>query len=200
VLAVINQVFFGALHLRNSTVALTAQSLPLDRGINTIKDDLVGIMPPGTNQGTMIGAMGTDVTGVGMTTPPLLEIFTATGTIRDDVPWGDVQKVDYWLQAPTNRNSGSVGKDLIRGVTRNLLATVPDSPDPQLVMSNVDDFHFSFYDGTNWNTVWSSTLSNVPQAIKVFLTFATPKSGGSPISPPIQIVVPVIMGITTNTN
>jgi hypothetical protein len=187
VLAAINAVFFGSLKLRASSIDSTQQLLPVDRAVNTIKRDLLGIVPPGT----MAGPMGTDATGVGITDPIALELFTTTGIIRDDVPWGDVQKIDFILREPTNRVPGMTGKDLFRGITRNLLATVPDAPDMHLVISNVDNLRFSFFDGTNWNDAWSTTLSNVPVAIKVFLTFSTQKSGKA-VNAPIQFLVPVV--------
>lgn len=195
VLAAINTVFFGALHLRNATVKTTENTLPVDRALNTLKRDLIAIVPPATNG--LAGVMGTDATAVGMTQPLILEFFTASGTVSDDVPWADVQKIDYWLQDPTNRNSGAVGKDLIRGVTRNLLATTPEAPEPHRVIGDVQNLRFSFFDGTNWNDTWSINLSNVPVAIKGFLTFAAPR-GGQPVNPPIQFLVPVVMSASTN--
>ncbi|HXC98395.1 MAG TPA: prepilin-type N-terminal cleavage/methylation domain-containing protein, partial [Verrucomicrobiae bacterium] len=95
VLAAINAVFFGALRLRASTVAVAEQTLPVERAVEIIKNDLVCIRPPSTNG--YIGPMGTDATAVGMTKPLLLELYTSSAQISDDVPWGDVQKIDYWL-------------------------------------------------------------------------------------------------------
>ena len=141
--------------------------------------------------------MGTDATAVGMTKPLLLELYTSSARISDDVPWGDVQKIDYWLQSPTNNASGATGMDLIRGVTRNLLASTPEAPEPHRLLGNVQNMRLSYYDGTNWNDTWSTTLSNVPQAIKVFLTFTRP-ADGAPVNPPFQFVVPVITQLSTN--
>lgn len=195
VLTAINTVFFGALHLRTATVGVAEQSLPVERAVETIKNDLVCIRPPSTNG--YIGPMGTDATAVGMSQPLLLELYTSSARISDDVPYGDVQKVDFWLQNPTNAASGTTGKDLIRGITRNLLASTPESPEPHRLIGNVQDMHFSFFDGTNWNSTWSVTLSNVPIAVKVFLSFTKP-SDGMPAVPPLQFVVPVITELSTN--
>ncbi len=140
--------------------------------------------------------MGTDATAIGMTQTPLLEIFTSSAAISDDVPWGDVQRIDYWLQAPPNAANSS-GKDLVRGVTRNLLATTPDTPVQDVLISDVQNLRFSFYDGTNWNDTWSTTLSNIPAAIKVSISFATPKNG-KPATPPVQFLVPVVTQSPTN--
>jgi prepilin-type N-terminal cleavage/methylation domain-containing protein len=195
VLAAVNAVFFGALRLRASTTAVAEQTLPVERAVETIKNDLVCIRPPSTNG--YIGPMGTDATMVGTSHPLILELFTSSARISDDVPWGDVQKIDYWLQPPTNSAAGSSGMDLIRGVTRNLLASTPESPEPHRLLGNVQNLRFSYFDGTNWNDSWSTTLSNVPQAIKGFLTFTAPRDG-TPASPPFQFVVPVITQLSTN--
>jgi prepilin-type N-terminal cleavage/methylation domain-containing protein len=195
VLTAINAVFFGALHLRSTTVAVAEQALPVERAVETIKDDLVCIRPPSTNG--FIGPMGTDATAVGMSQPLILELYTSSARISDDVPWGDVQKIDYWLQNPTNATRGATGKELIRGITRNLLASTPESPEPHHLLDDVQNLRFSYFDGTNWNDTWSTTLSNVPQAIKVFLTFTRP-ADGTPASPPFQFVVPILTQLSTN--
>jgi type II secretion system protein J len=193
VLVAINSVLFGALHLRNSTVAIAEQTLPVERAVESIKNDLVCIRPPSTNG--YIGVMGTDTNAVGVSQSPILEIYTSSGRISDDLPWGDIQQVFWWLQAPTNNSTS--GRDLIRGVNRNLLATAPATPEAHCILHNVSDMHLSFYDGTNWEPTWSVTLSNVPQAIKVFLTFSKPPDG-TPTSPPMQFLVPIITQLSTN--
>ena len=193
VLTAINAVFFGAMRLRNTTVKVAEQTAPVERALTVLKRDLVGIVPPGE----LAGPMGTDATMIGVNQTLILEFFTTTGIVKDDVPWGDLQKIDYWLQDPTNKNSGAVGKDLIRGITANLLPSTPVAPEAHRVIGGVESFRLSFFDGTNWNDVWPIANSNTPAAIKAFLTFATPK-GGSPASPPIQFLVPVLIQSSTN--
>jgi prepilin-type N-terminal cleavage/methylation domain-containing protein len=195
VLTAINAVFFGALRLRSTTVAVAEQALPVERAVETIKNDLVCIRPPSTNG--FIGPMGTDATAVGMSQPLILELYTSSAHVSDDVPWADIQKIDYWLQSPTNATRGATGKDLIRGITRNLLASTPEAPEPHRLLGNVQNLRLSYFDGTNWNDTWSVQLSNVPQAIKVFLTFSAP-ADGTPATPPFQFVVPVITQLSSN--
>ncbi len=193
VLTAINSVFFAALHLRDATVKVAQETMPVERALDIIKKDVAGIMPAGT----LPGVMGTDATMIGVTQPLVVEFYTSTGIIHDDYPSDDVQKVDYWLQDSTNRNSGAVGKDLMRGVTSNLLPSSPLAPTAQKILSGVQSFYYSYFDGTNWNNSWSIQLSNTPVAMKAFLTFAAPKNG-SPISPPVQFYVPVLTEISTN--
>ena len=193
VLAAINTVFFAALRLRNRTTEATERTLPVESAVAAIKRDLLGTVPPGA----MAGVMSSDTTTVGISQPVSLEFYTAAGIVADEVPWGDIQKVDYWLQAPTNQAaSASGGKDLVRGVTRNLLATTQETPEQQVLIDNVQNLRFSYFDGTNWNDTWSSTLSNIPTAIKVFINFSAKAGGATNI--PVQFVVPIITQASTN--
>jgi prepilin-type N-terminal cleavage/methylation domain-containing protein len=194
VLAALNAVFFGALRLRLRMAGITEQTLPRDYAVETMKRDLVGIVPPGV----LAGPMGSDVSAVGMTQPAALEIYTTTGATRTDVPWGDMQRVDYSLQEPTNRTATTTtGRDLMRGVTRNLLASTPEPPEQQLLLSDVQTLQFSYYDGTNWNDSWSQTLSNIPVAVKVSIEFAPAASGGI-VNLPLKFLVPVVSQSRTN--
>ena len=165
VLAAIYATLFGAMHLQARTQEVTAQNLPMDRALAVIKQDLMCIMPPGTSTNSLVGIMGTDSAGVGLMQTPLLEIYTSSGKVGDSSPWCGVQKIDYWLQPSTNRN-GPLGQDLMRGITHSLLPAIPSTPDEQQVLlQNVQRLQFSFFDGTNWNDAWSTTLTNIPVAI-----------------------------------
>jgi hypothetical protein len=54
-----------------------------------------------------------------------IELYTTTGALRADQPWSEIQKVTYELRLPADRSQP--GRDLIRSVTRNLLAPSPPS-------------------------------------------------------------------------
>jgi len=192
VLAALNTVFFSAMRMRATTTAMVQTVLPSDRAISVMKADLAGIVPVGV----MAGPMGSDIAGVGMTQPAALEIYTSTGVLSADAPWGPIQKIDYSLQDPTNKFTSN-GKDLVRGVTRNLLAVTPPAPDQHVLLGDVQRLRFSYYDGTNWNESWSAVLSNTPVAIRVSIDF-TPSRSDLPTSPPVQFVVPIYAQARTN--
>jgi prepilin-type N-terminal cleavage/methylation domain-containing protein len=192
VLATINTLFFGALHLREKVTAAAEQTMPVDHAIAMMKHDLQCIVPVGV----LAGPMGSDAPGIGMTTPPLLEIYTGSAELSEDSPWGDMQKVDYTLRAPTNRTT-FVGRDLVRGVTHNLLSTGTIVPDQQTLLQDVQNLQFSYYDGTNWNDTWSVSLSNIPVAIKVSIDFAVEK-GNALSQPKVQFLVPIVTWSNTN--
>jgi hypothetical protein len=119
-----------------------------------------------------------------------LDFFTSTGQLSDDVPWGDIQEVNYQLQEPADRLH-TYGRDLVRTVTRNLLATSTQAADVQKLVGNVEELDFSFFDGLQWRDVWDTTAgdTNLPAAIKVSVRMAT-RNGPSPASAqPVELLV-----------
>jgi type II secretion system protein J len=190
VLAAVNTVFFAGLRLRAKTTETLEDALPTDRAVSVIARDLAGVVPPGV----LAGVMSSDTTVPGISQQVALELYTTTGIINDTEPWGDIQKIDYSLQFPTN-HTGLPGQDLVRSVTRNLLATDTETPVSESLLSGVQSLKFSYFDGTNWNDTWSSTLSNIPAAIRVSIDFATSKTDPQ-LKIPIQLLVPIVM----NTN
>ena len=56
---------------------------------------------------------------------------------------------------------------------------------------------FTYYDGTNWNDTWSTTLSNAPVAVKVSINFATSKTD-TQVKFPVEFLVPVVSWGNTN--
>lgn len=162
VLAAINSVFYGALKLRNKTVASLDETEPVDHAFATIRRDLANIVAPnGTNyalQTTLISQ-----TQFGQITP---DMYTATGQIDGLTPWGDVQKISYGLVPSADGTS----RDLVRLVSHNLLATTTEIPEQQWLLGGVQSIAFHYFDGTQWADVWDTTTqSNLPTAIKVDL-------------------------------
>jgi hypothetical protein len=128
------------------------------------------------------------------------DFYTSGGELDGVVPWGNMQKVDYLLAAPTNGYRGP-GRDLIRAVTRNLLSlTQPPSPDEQhAILSGVQTVTFLYYDGAQWDPSWDTTQqTNLPLAIKVQIQMVqTPGTRGLPA--PLELVVPIDVMLNTNT-
>jgi prepilin-type N-terminal cleavage/methylation domain-containing protein len=192
VLSVVSLLLFSALHLRATASEAAAETLPVDHAIEVIKRDLLGIVPVGV----LAGPMGNDAVPVGMTQPLILEIFTASSVIDSNNPWSDVQKIDYSLAPPTNRYT-SAGMSLMRGVTHNLLAVNQVAPVQQALLQDVQTLKFTYYDGTNWNDTWSTTLSNIPLAIRVSLDFVQNRNEAR-VKPHVQFTVPVVTFASTN--
>lgn len=198
VLTAINAVFFSALHLRESTVQAVDESLPVQQMLATLRRDLQNAMPPSTN-GVLSGDFKVgDVSSVGMSQNVAIELNATTGALHENEPWGDVQRVTYELRNPAVRATAT-GKDLIRSVTRNLLATITPTPDDQWMMGNVDNLVFECYDGSQWRTTWDTTLgdSGLPVAVRVRIQLAG-NTSGSGSRQPIEIIVPLNSQSQTN--
>jgi type II secretion system protein J len=190
VLMAISGVFFSAMRLRERTSEAVAESLPVQQALSLIRRDLQGAMPPATN-GVFAGDFKVgDVTSLSLNRPVDIELYTTTGALRQDQPWGEVQRVTYELRPPADRSAP--GQDLVRSVTRNLLSTIPQSPVDQWLMGGVQSIEFSCFDGTQWRDYWDTTLTdtNLPVAVRVRIQLAG--NGGGPANPqPIEIVVPI---------
>jgi len=222
VLAAINTVLYGALRLRNRTSEAIERSFPVQQALAIIRRDLEGIVPPGgTIAGTFQGGPTIDRSGFGslnltMDRTDGPEIYTATGSVDDYSPWGDVQKVTYYLREPTNRVSGA-GRDLVRVAARNLLAPIEDEPAEQRLLGNIESIQFEYFDGSDWLDNWDSTSSQItsgqspdpatsnvlPKAIRVLIQPAVLESGGRAMlrteaRPLIELVVPVLVQGWTN--
>src|SRR5262249_32394861 len=88
------------------------------------------------------------------------------------------------------------GKELIRSVTRNLLADTPSLPEDQFLLRGVDSIQFSCYDGLTWYDAWdSTTLTNLPQAVRVRIQMVD-TTGGS--ARPLEMLVPIDSQTLTN--
>lgn len=193
VLVAINAVFFTAMHLRESATYAVEESLPIEQTLSTLRRDLEGAMAPATD-GILSGDFKVgDVSSVGLNQPVDIELYTTTGALHENEPWSEVQKVTYELRPSGDRSVP--GNDLIRSVTRNLLATVTPQPDDRWMMGGVQSIEFSCYDGSQWRTYWdtTSTDTNLPSAVRVTLRLA-----GDNSSRTIQTVVLIDSQTRTN--
>jgi general secretion pathway protein J len=196
VLVVINAAFFTALRLRERTADVVDEAQPVQQAVTFLRRDLLCAVSP-------VGILSGDFKVGNVSEPNInqsaaIELYTATGALRDSEPWGDVQKVTYELKEPAVRTA-SGGKDLFRSVTRNLLNTVTPESDDQWVMGGVQDITFECYDGTQWISTWDTTLSNtnLPVAVRVRIQLAS-GAGDASDQQPIEMVVPIVAQSATN--
>jgi general secretion pathway protein J len=198
-LAAIGSVFFSALRLRESATRIVDESLPIERTLSTFRRDLQGAMAPSAN-GIFTGDFKVgSVSSLGSGRPVDIEMFTTTGVLREDDPWGEVQMVTYSLRDSGNRSQS--GQDLYRSVTRNLLSTGSTQPDDQYMMSGVERLEISCSDGTSWMDTWDSTVTtNLPTAVRVRILLSDNSTGGGGAPRPIEMVVPIDSQSRTNQN
>lgn len=207
ILAAVNAVLFGALRLRNRTSKVLEDAAARQQALGILKRDFAGIVAP-AGETNMAGAlMYGGMTGVTDPAATGMQMFTTTGTTTDYATWGELQKVAYALREPTN-NAPSIGRDLWRVVTRNLLPQLNETYEEQLLLTDVDRFELSFFDGYNWRTSWGGTNETValPRAVRVDLVVAeadpSERSRGMMAKRtliPFQLIVPILVTPSTNT-
>jgi type II secretion system protein J len=197
VLITVCTVFFAGLRLRESTQDLVDNETPVDQALTTMERDLQCIVTPtnGTSKVLSGDFRVGNIISSGTATPVAIEMFTATGNLGDNKPWGDIQRVTYGLRDPVDRSQP--GKDLYRSVTRNLLSTATPEVEDQWMMSGVQSLTVSCYDGTQWWSTWDTTglssgNTNLPVAVRVDVQ---PMGNGTS---PMEIVVPIDSQVVTN--
>ena len=202
VLISINAVFFSALHLRNATADAVDEATPVEQMFSVLRRDLQCVVPPKPN-GILSGSFKAgSVATIGLADTVSTEMYTATGTLHEAEPWGDIQRVTYGLK--TSATGAGPGRDLIRSVTRNLLsATTPDIQE-QWLLGGVESIQFLCYDGAQWLSEWdttsvSSVNTNLPNAVRVLIQM-TAKGGGNVRPQPLEMVVPIDSQSRTNTS
>lgn len=200
VLLAINTVFFSALRLERATSRMVDARLPLNQAFALLRRDLQGAVPPLTNSYLLprnfsAGGGG----GFGAAAGGSLEFYTDTGTLSDAAPWGDVQKVRYEL-VPAADSATANGQDLVRVITRNVLANTAATEEEQLLMSDVASLEFLCYDGATWRTTWDTSSVDVglPQAVRVRLQLATGNQPGQRSREPLELLVPLTTVLLTN--
>lgn len=199
VLIVVNAAFFGAVRLRDATSDMVDAASPVDSAVAFLKRDLECSVTPTNGTSKVLSGgfrVGNNLTSIGVSDPVAIEMFTATGTLSDSAPWGDIQRVTYELKSSTD--SSAVGRDLYRSVTRNLLPVSTPEVTEQLMLSGVESLKFSCYDGAQWDDTWDTTdptaiYTNLPVAVRVDIQMA----GRSDLAP-IEIVVPIDSQSRTN--
>ena len=196
VLVAANSVFFTALHLRNATAEVVDAAAPIDQAVAIMRHDLQCAVTPNPS-GTLSGGFKIgNVTSTGINDPVAAELYTATGTLSETTPWGDIQRVTYELK---NSTRAAGGLDLYRSVTRNVLSTATPDVADQLMLRGVQSVRFSAYDGAQWFTAWdttdtSSANTNLPVAVRVAIQL----TGADRNSSPIEILVPIDSQSRTN--
>jgi prepilin-type N-terminal cleavage/methylation domain-containing protein len=226
VLAAIQSVFFAGLRLQRSTTAAIEATVPLERTLEVVKRDLANIVMPGTgvfsgplqSSPTMsssasgmsggFGSLGTGMefgtfnnSGSMLGSGPIF--YTASAPINRWSPWGELQKVSYYLAPPTN---DSPGMDLIRVSVRNQLPVADEEYYEQYLMSGVEEIAFQYFDGLQWMDYWDSTsvtnyssisTNPLPRAIKFLVQLAAPDNSRSMFAP-VELVVPLTLQVVSN--
>jgi prepilin-type N-terminal cleavage/methylation domain-containing protein len=196
-ISAIATVFYSALRLRNNVTAAVERTLPVEDALDAIRRDMANIVAPNS---VFCGPLQTTTISNALPGQVGPDFYTSTGELDGITPWGNIEKLDYVLAVPTNGPTRK-GKDLYRAVTRNFLPVTGQTQpsDRQYLLGGVQDLTFSYYDGTSWQPNWDTTqVTNLPVAIKVQIQMLAENSLVASQNPPVQLVVPMDILITTN--
>jgi len=191
VLAAMGGVFYSAILLRKRTSAAVDSASRLQPALNLLRRDLQAALPPSGGLagdfrcGAVLGGLGESLG---------LQFSTASAIIDDNSQWGNLQEVIYQLRDARQRTAGG-GKDLVRLVNHNLLATMIEEPEEQWVLGNVQSLQFSCFDGTQWRDSWDTSLSdtNLPVAVRVQLLAGSEEESPSRDQQPVELVIPLLV-------
>jgi len=189
--AALYSVFHGALRLRETAEDAFSRGRPQRYVSAVIARDLRNMLAPaGVLAGDMLGENYEE----GGSSFDTIEFFTSTGVVSDNAPWGDMQRVSYYLEEP-EEDEGEAGYDLVRFVTRNLLPSTEEEEEDgeERVLHRVASLDITYFDGESWLDSWDSTAQDnaLPEAIGLRLDFVEPEQGERPV-PPVDLVCETI--------
>jgi type II secretion system protein J len=198
VLICVSTALYTSLRLRQAAAETVDAETPIDSTVSFLKRDLQCCVTPTNGTSKVLSGdfrTGNGIVSVGVSGAVAIEMYTATGALSEEEPWGDVQRVTYELKDPANLSSP--GKDLYRSVVRNLLSVSTPTVDDQFMMGGVTDIKFSCFDGAQWQDTWDTTSvssvdTNLPVAVRVDIEMA----GNA--AQPIEMVVPIDATSRTN--
>lgn len=207
VLMAMNTVFYTGLRLERSTTRALDERTTLNQALAILRRDLQGAVPPNTNGvflcdfrsgASLSSSLGSSL---GAARGGAIEFCTTTGVVKDELPWGDLQRVRYQLVEPADRTTR--GLDLVRVVTRNLLPTTTEEVDTQWLTGHVESLEFLTYDGSSWRDSWDTTLGDIglPLAVRarVMLANTNSPSGSYTVTrEPLELLVPLTIQSRTN--
>ena len=190
VLVAVNAVFYGSLRLREQADEKQKESLPRLRALELLKRDFRAAF---YSEGFRADRFHCEPSrGLGVLADQI-QFFAKTGTTDQSAPWSDVQQIEYYL-APANEPRENPNRlELVRAVTRNLLAPTYQPPVEQRILSGVGAFQLSFFDGETWTTSWDSELQTpaLPKAVQIHLEFAT-TNRSNPLPPSLTHLVSIL--------
>lgn len=175
-------IFHGILQEQAHAYAGLEDMAPRDQVIRILKHDLTNMVIP---NGIFCGSMLGETSGENAGRADTLEFYTTSGRTSSEKPWGEIQKVEYYLDTE-NQESKDSGARLIRSVTRNLLpATSDDQSNPTVLLEGVNTLEFQYYSEDEWIDSWDSTSMDnaLPTAIRVRIEFVEQNKKQSSMEP-----------------
>ena len=182
-------VLFGGLRLRETAQRAAEAGIPREHAAMRIRRDFAGIVAP---SGVLAGAFtGTQESGRGGQADRLT-FYTTSAAVDDDAPWGDIQRVEFYLEAaPTETDAEA--QALMRKTTRDLLATTAEDTEEEIaewrLLDGVRSLTFAYYLDPDWLETWDSTTeeNKNPTAVSMLVEFSEDENGVA--QPPLELVM-----------
>jgi type II secretory pathway pseudopilin PulG len=157
-LAAVVSTLFGAIRLRRTAEALEIRSDSSTFIRVVVRRDLANcVVPSGLLAGTFLVISSGDKESA----RDRLEFYSTIGILNEDDPWGDIRRLEYFLDEEGSVTTGGevAGLPLIRRETFNLLASVEDETSRRdiVMMPSVRGFMVECHDGEAWSESWDST-------------------------------------------
>ncbi len=204
ILTAVQTLLYGALRLRETAEESAQRNLQIQHAVSVLTRDMKNIVAPG---GGLADTFQAESRGDRNQRQDRVEFCTASGRISSSAPWGDVQKIRYSLESvPSLRSTRSLC--LVRTITRNLLATMSEEAEYQVVLTGVRSLQLAYYDGQAWLDSWDSSLQDppLPEAIHVRVVYSpvpdeeqkqetrslfVPEKAAQGI--PLELIIPVVV-------
>jgi hypothetical protein len=106
---------------------------------------------------------GTD-NGSGDSSQDSMEFYTIGSDGTPDVLHSEGMRD---VQIGISTDSGQ--PNLVRQVTRNLLAPTPEDPDQEVLCPNVKSFSLRYFDGSDWYDDWDSSSTDTPNQLPMMI-------------------------------
>jgi len=189
VMASLYAVLHGVLRTQQKAYAAIEEQVPRRFIVSVMSRDLAGIVSP---SGVLAGPTIAERLEDGGYRVDRLELHSANARIGQENPWGDVQKVKYFL-LPPEAGDRTGAYDLMRAVTRNLLWDEEDVQE-ECLARNVRSLEIGCYDGEEWQDSWDSTAraNELPRAFRIHIGFTSDEENRSP-DPDILMFVLVLI-------
>lgn len=137
-----------------------------------IRQDLGDALPPSTSTGLIGPYEGTNGTDNRGRDADDLQFYTTADSPQDAANNNEIKFDELTVMATPN------GTDhvLVRKITRDIVTQPAPNPDVEVLCRGVGGFNLRYFDGTNWNDTWDSTVEDntLPAAVEVTLTLDRP--------------------------
>ncbi|HEX7009440.1 MAG TPA: type II secretion system protein GspJ, partial [Phycisphaeraceae bacterium] len=173
----------------------------MDAAAEAIQRDLQAAMPPsGLLAGQFLGesslaADGNQADWMRFVTCTAVADITYEGVdltgsdaavVRDQPINSGLEQVEYALVEDASTGQ----RNLVRRVTRNLLAQEQPQPEETIIASGVRAMRLRYFDGSSWLTRWDSTTQDnrLPLAVELALLLEPPGAAAGSNAQPMTVV------------